>query len=1107
MKKTYLKSMLRSIKSSFSRFAAIFAITALGVGFLAGLMSTTPDMRRTIDHYYDSHDMMDIYLKSTYGFNDDDIAAVRNTAGVADAMPHYVTDVMVKSADDSMVARIYGCDYDRLNIGKLTLIDGRYPEKADEVLCEEGNGITASLEIGDKVTITGDAGDTLSDTYSETELTVVGIVMNPYYMSAEREGSTKGNGRVGVLLYGTEELYLPLGVYTDIYVTAEGAKELDTYSDQYDELIADLTAALEATGKDRAEIRFSEIKSEAEEKLADAENEYRTEREKAEKELADAEKKLEDAKAELDDGKAQIADAKETLAEKKRELSDGRTQLENAKKELSDNEKKLSDSESTLADSKKQLDEADAQLKKKESELEANRTQLEASWKQLGAAETELAAQKASLEDTKKLLGEDDPRVTAAEAQIAQYEAQLSANRSSLETAQAQFDDGEAQLKSARAALEENRAELTSGQNELASAKKKIADAKNEIAENERKLSDGEKAISDAETEISGNEKKIADGEKEYADGLADYNEAKETADREFADAERKINDAKDEISKLEKPEWYVLDRSKTVSYSSFDSNADKIAAIAKVFPLFFFLVAALVAQTTMTRLIEEERGQIGILKALGYSKSDIMMKYVIYAGIPGIFGSACGLAAGLFVFPSVVWNAYKIMYRFPTLEYSFIPSIALGASAAAVSCILLSTVWAGAHSLAETPAALLLPRAPKAGKRVLLERVGFIWKRLGFNSKVTIRNIFRYKKRFFMTTIGIGGCTALLLTGFGLRNSIGDIVSNQFEDLMRYNLTIDLNSQTEDLDRLDAFLTSDRTDGSTLIHSEYGKVISGKDTVEAYFRVPELADDYADFQILRERKSRKPLTLDDDSVILTEKMASILGVSVGDNVTLENEDGLTADFRVGGIAENYVMSYVYMTSDLYTSGFGTEPDYNVVLVKSNADAAGEDAETEELLGMKCVSSVSFTTSMSSSFENMLGKIDYIVIVLIISAGALVFVVLYNLTNINIAERSKELATIKVLGFFDGEVAGYVYREIAALSVIGTLFGLFAGIFLHKFVVVTAEVDSFMFGRSIYPSSFLISALVTLVFSALVCLFMLKKLNGIDMVESMKGGE
>ena len=892
--------MLRSIKSSFSRFAAIFAITALGVGFLAGLMSTTPDMRRTIDHYYDSHDMMDIYLKSTYGFNDDDIAAVRNTAGVADAMPHYVTDVMVKSADDSMAARIYGYDYDRLNIGKLTLIDGRYPEKADEVLCEEGNGITASLEIGDKVTITGDAGDTLSDTYSETELTVVGIVMNPYYMSAEREGSTKGNGRVGVLLYGTEELYLPLGVFTDIYVTAEGAKELDTYSDQYDELIADLTAALEATGKDRAEIRFSEIKSEAEEKLADA---------------------------------------------------------------------------------------------------------------------------------------------------------------------------------------------------------------KSQIAENEQKLADGEKAISDAETEISENEKKIADGEKEYADGLADYNEAKETADREFADAERKINDAKDEISKLKKPEWYVLDRSKTMSFASFDSNADKIAAIAKVFPLFFFLVAALVAQTTMTRLIEEERGQIGILKALGYSKSDIMMKYVIYAGIPGIFGSACGLAAGLFVFPSVVWNAYKIMYRFPTLEYSFIPSIALGASAAAVACILLSTVWAGAHSLAETPAALLLPRAPKAGKRVLLERVGFIWKRLGFNSKVTIRNIFRYKKRFFMTTIGIGGCTALLLTGFGLRNSIGDIVSKQFEDLMRYNLTIDLNSQTEDLDRLDAFLTSDRTDGSTLIHSEYGKVISGKDTVEAYFRVPELADDYAGFQILRERKSKKPLTLDDDSVILTEKMASILGVSVGDNVTLENEDGLTADFRVGGIAENYVMSYVYMTSDLYTSGFGTEPDYNVVLVKSNADAAGEDAETEELLGMKCVSSVSFTTSMSSSFENMLGKIDYIVIVLIISAGALVFVVLYNLTNINIAERSKELATIKVLGFFDGEVAGYVYREIAALSVIGTLFGLFAGIFLHKFVVVTAEVDSFMFGRSIYPSSFLISALITLVFSALVCLFMLKKLNGIDMVESMKGGE
>jgi len=983
MKKTYAKNILRSVKGTFSRFIAIFAITALGVGFLAGLLSTTPDMRGTIDKYYDDHDMMDIYMKSTWGFDEADIAAVEAAEGIGTVMPHYVTDVLAAVGEDAegntTTARLYGLSLDALTIGKMELVEGRMPASADEILAEKGNGMFASLPLGTVITLQPSEDAELSDTYSETRLTVVGIVTNPYYMSVEREGSSVGNGRVGVMVYGMESLYAPMEVYTDLFVTAAGAKEMDTYSDAYWEKIDALTDALERVGDTRSVERLKETQDEAYAEIAENEAEYRKERADAQKELADAKKELDDAEAEIADGWKKV--------------SDGRAEIE--------------DGRQTLADNRETLDGQYAQL-----------------------------------------------RQAAAMMPPAQYAAMLA----QLDAAAAQLDDAERELAEAEAELAEAEAELR-------------------------------------------------DGEAELADGRQEYLDAKAEAEAEFADAEEELAEAKADVAALAQPEWFVLTREETVSFVSFDSNAEKIHAIAQVFPLFFFLVAVLVALTTMTRMIEEERGQIGILKALGYSRGAIIGKYILYAGVSGLLGSFAGLAIGLWLFPTIVWAAYSIMYTFPPITIQFIPHIAMGAAAAAIACVLLATLWAGAHILSEKPASLLLPRAPKAGKRVLLEYITPVWHLLGFNGKVTVRNLFRYKKRFFMTVIGIAGCTALLVTGFGLRDSIGDIVNKQFNQLMRYNLTI----ETGDEDRadLDAYLADPaKVTDSLASHSEYGTIYAGDEHLEVNITVPEETAKMTNFIVLRERVGGEALTFDENSLVLSEKMASLLGLSAGDVCEIESDAGERAAFTVTGITENYVQSYAYMPRELYTAAFDTALDFSSIMVKSTAASSDEeDAELTELLTYDCVSAASYSTSMSKSFDDMLDKIDYIVIVLIVCAGLLAFVVLYNLTNINIAEREKELATIKVLGFFDGEVASYVYRETAALSVIGTLAGLVLGIALHRFVVLTAEMDTIMFGREIYPVSFLLSALITLVFSALVCLAMAKKLRDIDMVESMKANE
>ena len=1093
LKRTYRKVILREVRFSLSRFLAIFAIVALGVGFLAGLLAATPDMRLSVDDYYDRMNIMDVRVLSTLGLSEEDIAAIRQADGVEQVEPGYTADVLTNAMDaEDVVTRVHSLPAGGSALNQIKLVAGRLPEKPGECVVLKTKTLTG-VEEGDVIPLSAE-NDDLTDVLAVEGFTVVGLVETPYYMSIEKETSTVGAGHVQLTLYAGEDSFA-YPAYTEANVLVKGAKALNAFTDEYEAAVDTVQNALEDLGKTQAVVRFEEVKGEAEDKLADGKEEYDKAKAEADEKLADVRGELEDGRRELADGEKALADAKKKLSDGEKELTDGKAALADAKRKLADGEKELADQRAAYA----------AEIADKE--------------KALREGEDKLTAGKAALADAKKTLDETAAQIAQAEKtiayllsigqteQAAALQAQLDEQRPAYEAGLAAYDQQAGTLAASEKELTAGKAQAEKA---FAAAQKELDDGAAEIARNEKKLADAQKELDDGRAEIAANEKKLTDARQKLTDGQAEYDKAKAEADEKLADAKADIEDAEKKIADISEPEWYVLDRNTNVSFASFGSNATKVEAIAKVFPIFFFLVAALVALTTMTRMVEEERTQIGVLKALGYTRGAIAFKYLLYAGAASVLGSVFGLLVGFQVFPMVIWNAYRILYTLPELFTPFNVPYALAASLSAIACTMLATLAACMESLKENPARLMLPRAPKAGKRVFLERITPLWSRMKFTHKVTARNLIRYKKRFFMTVIGIAGCTALLLTGFGLRDSIGDIVGKQFGELYQYNLTASF--KDEDAPRADETVKAVLEDKSRvtdylMTYQESGDLYAGNKTTEATLYVPESTSRLPDFIVMRERKSGKAVPFDGSGVLLTEKQAEALGVKAGDTLRVRNADGKSGEFRLAGIIENYVQGALYIPRELYEAAFGA-PAFTTLIGRTAGNTqADRDAVSAALLKSDQVQSAMFTDDIKGSFADMVSNIDYIVIVLIISAAALAFVVLYNLTNINITERQKELATIKVLGFYDKEVSAYIYRETAILSIIGTLAGLVLGIFLHAFVVKTAEVDMVMFGREIKWLSYLLAAAMTMFFSFLVNLVMGRKMKKIDMVESMKAGE
>lgn len=1045
MKKALHKDNFMMVRKTLPRFLSIFFIVALGVAFFSGVRVTEPDMKLTADAQFDESRLMDLRVLGTMGITEKDVKAVREISGISVAEPSYSVDTICKLNDTEKVLKVMAAT-GRLNQIKVT--EGRMPKTNGECLVDSYLMDYSDIKVGDTITVSSGTDDDIGETLKESSLKVVGVGSSSYYLSRDRGTATIGNGQISGFAVVPKENF-KLDVCTDLYITVKGAAGKTAYTDDYDDIVEKAEKKIKNISDSRCEIRQREIKDEAEKEVKKAENQYKKEKKKAGKKLAEAEQKLKDAKKEINAGQKEIASQKYKISHGEKEIQKGWQSYRDGRKQLSKAEKDIKSNEKKLVKAEKELAKAKEQLKQQ--------------MQQAGA------------------MGQIPPQM------------------------QQKFEQVEKELLRQEAVLKASKKELAKGKKELQASKKKLNSSASLLRKKEKELKNGEQKIHEAE-------KKLSDARKKLKKGERDYKSSKKKADGKFAKAKKKIDDAWKEIDDIKKPKWYVLDRNKIQSYVEYGGDTERIGAIGEVFPVIFFLVAALVSLTTMTRMVEEQRTQIGILKALGYTGFDVAKKYGLYALLATAGGSIAGVLVGETILPKIIIEAYSMMYTgIGPVKHPFETRFALTASAASVCITLGATMFACYKELREKPAQLMRPEAPKEGKRIWLERIGILWRHLNFTWKSTLRNLFRYKKRFFMTIFGIGGCMALLLVGFGLKDSIFAISKNQYQNIMTYDASVtledDLSAKKEQ--EIASWIQKQHTiPSSTKIRSVSVDLEFDGNSKSASLFVPEDAKELLSYIRFKDRKSGEKYRLSDNGIILTEKVCSLLGIEIGDTVIIKEGETKTVRAKVEHITENYMHHNIYMSKGLYQKLYGEEPEYNQILLKDKDRS--EKTETDlgkGLLKQEGVASVSFISDFEKEMNDMLNNLNIVVFVLIVSAGLLAFVVLYNLNNINIAERKAELATLKVLGFFDLETAAYVYRENILLTVIGTAVGAGLGILLHRYVILTAEVDLIMFGRQILPASYLYSVLLTIGFAALINFMMFFQLRKINMVESLKSTE
>ncbi|WP_368366843.1 FtsX-like permease family protein [Ruminococcus sp. J1101004sp1_RTP21198st1_B9_RTP21198_201120] len=802
---------------------------------------------------------------------------------------------------------------------------------------------------------------------------------------------------------------------------------------------------------------------------------------------------------------AQIESQRQQLAATRSELESGLAAVEDGLSQLSQKESELNAGLEQITAGQAQIDAGWIQIQEQENTLAASKAEIE-------AGEQELEKGQKQLKAAKKKLSKAQKEIDSNAETLAAGQAELDANVAKLNDSEAQYASGLEQYHSGARQIAENEAKLTSGEQEIAENEAKLADGEKEIADNEKKLADGEKEITDNEKKLQDAAKDLKKGEKDLADGKKEYEDAQKDAEDEIAENQQKLDDAKKELEDLEKPEWMVTDREDLPEYTDYGDNADRLRNIGQVFPVIFFLVAALISLTTMTRMVEEQRTQIGTLKALGYKKSAIAAKYICYAFFATLLGSVLGMLIGEKIIPYIIITAYGIMYHnvANTISIDYQPGFALIASAASVVCTVGATLFASGKELQETPASLMRPPAPKEGKRVLLERFTFIWKHLSFSWKSTIRNLFRYKKRLIMTVFGIAGSMGLMLVGFGLQDSISDIAAIQYRELQHYDGMVieDSDATEEEHEELFEYMKeNEQIAHCNRVQMTKISAPKGSSNISIYLFVPESLSEFAKDVTLKNRITGETYELTDEGAAISEKTASLLGLKVGDMIPLKKGDK-EYKVRVAVITENYMSHYLYMTPRVYEQTFGEKPEYENIVFTMQEDCKDDlEMAGSRILANPGALSISYTSSLASQVDRMLSTLDAVILVLIVSAGMLAFVVLYNLNNINITERQRELATLKVLGFYDGEVSQYVLRENVILTVLGIMFGAVFGILIHRYVITTVEVDAVMFGRNIKPLSFLYSGILTSIFSIVVNGVMHFKLKTIDMVESLKSVE
>ena len=756
------------------------------------------------------------------------------------------------------------------------------------------------------------------------------------------------------------------------------------------------------------------------------------------------------------------------------------------------------------------IDAALAELGEDQSELAA------AKRAELVKQRAKTAAQRSALVQQR---GEVSAQLSELQSQLAALSTvssgSIAANKQQLDQGRADYESGKQQLSAGYRDLRDGKKELDKAKKELDEAPQKLADAKQELADARKELDDGWKEYYDGEEKYADGEKELADayreltdGEKDYREGLREYEDGKAEADEKIADAEEKIADARRKVADIESCEWYLFSRSYNPGYTGYGQDAERMANLASVFPVIFFLVAALVCLTTMTRMVEEQRVQIGSLKAMGYSGLAISRKYLLYGLLPSLTGGMFGLVIGYILFPKMIFTAYQIMYQMPNIELRAYGGISAYSLLAAVACTTLATLWACLATLRETPASLMRPRTPKAGKRVFLEYIKPLWRKMSFTHKVTARNLFRYQKRFWMTVIGIGGCTALIIAGFGMRSSLLFTMSRQYDELFHYSAQVTLadNALPEERAAVEDFLAGDsRVVNYIPCAASSATVVTPSYSTTAYVEVMA-SDEIGKVVDLFDYKSGDPITMGDEGVYIDQKLSELLKVSVGDTFFLDGD--VRGDVTVAGIYEHYTGHFIYMTPGYYENALHADGEPNAYLLNFTSDDTDTcNAIFEKLLDMSGVATTSRMRDTQDTYMHSMERVDFVVVIIILAAAALAMVVLFNLSNINITERQRELATIKLLGFYDKEVSAYVYRENIVLTVFGILMGCFMGHWLHIYLVRSTEIDLMMFGRQTAPSAYVYAAILTMLFSVLVNVLAHFKMKKIDMVESLKSAE
>ena len=1153
MASAFGKDLRRSITHSWGRFLAIAIIAALGAGFYAGLRMTGPDMRLAGDEYYDGTSLADVRVVSTIGFDEAQIDALRDVEGVSAVMPAREADAISEldgvqytlcfQSLDVDAAQASTCDdgftvqsSDGSYLNRPVLKSGTWPTKSDECLLSSDTVWQTDVHIGDKVRLIEGTQD-LDDSFAEREFTVVGFVNSSYYTCSTNVGSTSlGSGRLTSFVFVPDSAFADDYPITEAFVAVDGARDLPWASDAYQAKVDEVANRIDAIADDLKASRIEGLQADAQATLDEKRAEYEQKKADALAQLDDGQATLDDSKAQLDSAAVELESAKATIAQSESQLASGRAQYESGVAELAD---QRSQAQAALAQAQASIDEGWAQYRTAMQKREMLNNKLDEAQEGLDQVNNGLAQVAAGIDQTQQAidrlqaqidaLNPADPtyeetkaKKAALEQQLAQAKAalsQLQQQQAQLESQKTEIEAGIAQIDTETAGVPE---QLAAGEQELAAQK---AAANQGFASGQASLDAAAAQLAQGQAQLDEGRAQLKSGQAEYADGLSQWeNGAAELADKraqaeaEFADAEAQLADAQAEVDDIATmdADVYALDLKKNIGAESFRSDAGRIDQIAQVFPLLFFLVAALVSLTTMTRMVDEERVLIGTFKALGYSNGRIASKYLVYAMVASGVGSIVGIVLLSQFLPWFIMNAYAIIYVVPCRPTPIDPALFLLAAGLSVGITVAATLFAAMATLREKPAALMLPRAPKAGKRILLERIRPLWSRMSFSWKVTARNLFRYKRRFFMAIIGIAGCTGLLLTGLGLQNAINDIIDKQYGELYHYNAIVRMDPDVADAEknavaeRVEA--DSEGPKAWVLTENKIVRTPGASDEIDqrVELNVPQDTQEFGNFNTLRTRVGHKPLAIDDEGVLISEKLATKLGVSVGDSIAIYDEDaignatGEGREVRVSGIMENYVAQYVLMSPALYESTMGEAPSYATLLANV---AEGDDVRevfSDDVLAMDGVKTVTYNDETINSYRSMLKSVDSVVVVLVVAAALLAFVVLYNLTNINITERVREIATLKVLGFTPHEVNAYIYRETMLLSLIGAFVGLFLGIAMEGYVVITAEVDQVMFGREIHALSFVIAFALTMLFSVIVTLAMKFKLKKIDMVESLK---